>query len=64
MVFTLLKKYNKYDMEYSYKTKVLTLYKPISVREFLELKWEICINKLDVKDIVITNRYIVAKKRF
>lgn len=64
MVFTLLKKYNKYDMEYSYKTKELVLYKPISVREFLELKWDICINNIDVKDIIVTSRYIVSKRKF
>ena len=63
-MFILLKKYSKYEAEYSNYTKELVLYKPIGVREFLELKRDIYLNNLDVENIVVTNRYIVAKRQF
>jgi hypothetical protein len=63
-LFLLLSKYKKYEIEYSNRTKELVLYKPISVREFLELKWDIYSNNLDVKNIVVTNRYICARAQF
>lgn len=63
-MFGLLRKYSKYDIEYSNITKELVLYKPIGVREFLELKWEIYLYGFDVKNIIVTNRYLVAKKHF
>lgn len=61
---TLLKKYKKYEAEYSAKTKELILYKPIDVGEFLELKWDIYLNNLDVKDIIVTNRYLRRKRYY
>lgn len=63
-MFILLKKYKKYEAEYSSKTKELVLYKPIGVREFMELKWDIYSNNLDVENIIVTNRRLVAKRQF
>lgn len=60
----LLWKYRKYDVEYFSETKELVLYKPIGVREFLELKRDISLYGADVKNIVVTNRYLVAKTQF
>lgn len=63
-MFILLKKYKKYEAEYSSKTKKLVLYKPIGVREFMELKRDIYSNNLDVENIIVTNRRLVAKRQF
>lgn len=60
----LLWKYRKYDVEYFRETKELVLYKPIGVREFLELKRDISLYGADVENIVVTNRYLVAKTQF
>ena len=53
MIELILEKYKKYDLHYNTITKILYVYKPMLVKDFVELKEIIKDYEVDIKEIRI-----------
>lgn len=47
--------FNKYDLEFDKKSKIICVKRPISVENFIYLKRLIMLSSLDVQDIRVTS---------
>lgn len=54
MLNQLINKYEKYDITYDPKYKTLNIHKPISVKDFVNIRNIIKTLKLDVKNIIVS----------
>jgi len=53
LIELILEKYKKYDLHYNTITKILYVYKPMLVKDFVELKEIIKDYEVDIKEIRI-----------
>lgn len=55
-MFEIINKYAKYSLEYRRVSNVLKIYKPIPVKEFMELKRDIKNAGIELNNIIVEGR--------
>ena len=52
----ILEKYEKYNIEYNFRTGVIYIYKKIPVEKFLKLKIDLLMVREHISDIIVEGR--------